>query len=81
MKMICQDMFFSRAKVTQGARALVGGMMPKGKRPLEAIFKQGKGGNEKAAVVTELIDTRVKHTDKEDFTKEVMFQEMHVWNH
>ncbi|XP_030833415.1 uncharacterized protein LOC753555 [Strongylocentrotus purpuratus] len=72
MKMICQDMFFSRAKVTQGSRALVGGMMPKGKRPLEAIFKQGKGGNEKAAaaVVTELIDTRVKHTDKEDFTKE-----------
>ena len=71
MKIICQDMFFSRSKVSLGAKALVGGSMPKGKRPLEALYKQGKGGNEKANVVMELIDTRVKHSEKEDFSQEV----------
>ena len=53
--------------------------MPKGKRPLEALYKQGKGGNEKANVVMELIDTRVKHSEKEDFSQEVGHHVMGSW--
>ena len=71
LKMVCQDMFFSRSRATPTSRSLAGGEEMTGRAALEAAFKVTKSTGDKESVVGELLDLKINDSIDAQYSDKV----------
>ena len=59
MKIVCQDMFFSRSRTTPTAGGLLGANTLGGRAALESALRVNRSNEEKANVVAEMLDIKI----------------------
>ena len=76
LKVVCQDMFFSRSRSTPTSRGLMGitGSQVKGRAALEAALCIGRNPEEKSNVTGELLDIRVTVPTEKEFSEQVCYK-------
>ena len=76
LKVVCQDMFFSRSRSTPTSRGLMGitGSQVKGRAALEAALRIGRNPEEKSNVTGELLDIRVTVPTEKEFSEQVCYK-------
>jgi chromosome segregation ATPase len=73
MKIVCQDMFFSRSRSSTTSRGLLSVAPPmSGRRALEAAFKVTKSVEERSNVTGELVDMKVSDPVTEKFSEQAV---------
>ncbi|CAH1789583.1 unnamed protein product [Owenia fusiformis] len=72
LRVVCQDMFFSRSHTKPTSSALIGGSPTNGRTALETAFKHTRSSDEKSNVVGELVDVKVEETMERDFSHDAL---------
>ena len=72
LKVVCQDMFFSRSRTTATSQSLIGSPAANSRPALEqALAPLAKKPDDRTNVVDELVDMNVAEPTRTDFTPQV----------
>ena len=71
LRVVCQDMFFSRTHNTPSSQAMIGSESTNSRTALEQALGSAKKQDDKMAVVGELVDIKVDGPTRLDFSEQV----------